>query len=118
MLRTELAVLSLHRHIGLIVVACAGLSSCSSGDAAPPGDSGTGGGGADGSGTGGSGTGGGGPGDASIIQPARDSGLIIVADGAIMGTVGGGSLDDAACATATRTADRTPLDIYIMLDSS
>jgi hypothetical protein len=96
---------------GLVLAA---LSSCSSGDKGQPGTTGNGSGGS------GSGSGGGiGLGDGSVIRTDRDAnGIIVSADGAIQGSVGNGSLGDAACASESRTADRVPLDMYLMLDSS
>ena len=47
-----------------------------------------------------------------------DASLGLSVDGAPTGLVGGGSLDDAACAMNSRKADQIPLDMYLMLDSS
>ena len=47
-----------------------------------------------------------------------DASLGLSVDGAPTGLVGGGSLDDAACAMNSRKADQVPLDMYLMLDSS
>ncbi len=100
-----------------VLVAGAALFSCSSSNSGGTGAgpaSGTtagstsGAGGATGSGTGG-GTGG------SIYV---DASFGPIGDGAISGTVGDASLGDAACATESRSADRVPLDLYLMLDSS
>src|SRR5882724_5555254 len=63
----------------------------------------------------GSGTGGA-PG--GIIQTDLDASIGTVGDGSIRGTVGDASLGDAACATESRSADRVPLDLYLMIDSS
>ena len=47
-----------------------------------------------------------------------DASLGLSVDGEPTGLVGGGSLDDAACAMNSRKADQIPLDMYLMLDSS
>jgi hypothetical protein len=93
---------------GIAPIACGALLSCGGGD--------------DGTlfrGGGSTETGGGPDAGLGIVLPSGgDASLHLSVDGAPTGVIGGGSLDDAACATTTRKADQIPLDMYLMLDSS
>ena len=87
----------------------AALSACGSSDGG--GASGIGGTG----GQGGASSGAGGAGE--ILSDASSNGIVPI-DGGVGGSLGGGTLDDAACASEVRKGEQTPLDLYILLDSS
>src|SRR5258706_3818400 len=112
MLRAEQKIMHSYSH--LVGVLAAGLvwttlASCSGASSGPAGAT-TGGSGGSGNGSGGTT----GIGGSLVIR--SDAGNIISSDGAT--PVGTTNLGDAACATESRTADRVPLDMYLMLDSS
>src|SRR5260221_59493 len=112
MLRAEQKIMHSYSH--LVGVLAAGLvwttlASCSGGSSGPAGAT-TGGSGGSGNGSGGTT----GIGGSLVIR--SDAGNIISSDGST--PVGTTNLGDAACATESRTADRVPLDMYLMLDSS
>jgi hypothetical protein len=69
------------------------------------------------SGAGGATGGGGSIGLAGSIVVGPSDGGIVGVDG-IVGSVGGGSLEDAACASESHQGQQVPLDLYMMLDSS
>jgi hypothetical protein len=94
---------------GIAPIACGALLSCGGGD-----DEALVRGGASGS----AGTGAGTDGGLGIVVGGSDASLGLTVDGEPTGLVGGGSLDDAACAKETRQGEQIPLDMYIMLDRS
>ena len=60
----------------------------------------------------------GGGGGSFIANPSDASATFTGGDGSLVGVVGVDDLGDAKCAEQSIQAERRPLDIYIMLDSS